>query len=330
MVARLVRAIAAAMLAVAPLLIACAGPGGSAPTATLPEAPSAAPTQEPKGLLFRSGFEEGVQLEPPRLEFRQWRQYLRGGDAGFDWSAAFPARLANFQYLVYDSDAAEPSGLKDFVDTRIETLSGRRGQTTRALYQEVRRRGGAATQNDFILFDWDTSRTQGYLRYWVKLQPDLERIMPSPGMWRLLTEWKETPSLPGHLLDFQYRWGFYVSRVAQPQFSGLAWKLEASRTEPNVPGFSTDWAKWNYSVAVPKGEWFSLEVEWLNHQENGRLAVRVNGQAIAEHKGQTQRAQGQGKLYVFMVYTGSESTDIGPAYQWVDDVELWETPPGAP
>jgi len=267
-------------------------------------------------------------LEPPQLEFRQWRQHLRGADAGFDWSTAFPARLANFQYLVYDSDAADPNALKSFVDTRIETVTGPHGQPTRALYQEVRRRGSAATQNDFILFEWDPSRTRGYLRYWVKLQPDLDRIMASPGHWRLLTEWKETPASPGYPLDFQYRWGFYISNVATPQYSGLAWKLEATRTEPGTTGFSTDWTKWNHTLPVPLGKWFQLELEWLNDQRNGRISVRVDGQIVAEHTGPTQRSHALGKLYASMVYTGPESTDIGPAYQWVDDVELWEAGPG--
>ncbi len=300
------------------------------PTATSSQAsPSpATPSPQPAGLLFRSGFEEGVQLDAPRLEFTQWRQYLRGADAGFDWSAALPARLANLQYLVYDSDAVDKDALKGFVDTRIETVSGRGGRMTRALYQEVRRRGRAATQNDFILFDWDPSRTQGYLRYWIKLQPDLDRVMPSPGIWRLLMEWKETPSIPGITGDFQYRWGFYLSNVSTPQHSGLAWKLEASRTDPNVAGFTTDWAKWNYTVPVPRGEWFLIEVEWVNHPTDGKIRVAVNDRVIAEHAGPTQRAHALGKLYLFMVYTAVESTDIGPAYQWVDDVELWETPPG--
>ena len=227
----------------------------------------------------------------------------------------------------FDSDTADSSRLREFVDTRIESVSGPQGQPTRALYQEVRRRGGAATQNDFILFDWDPSRTQGYLRYWLKLQPDLERIMPSRGMWRLLMEWKEAPSIPGISGDFQYRWGLYIAN-AMPQRPGLAWRLEASRTEPNVTGFTTDWAKWNYTLPVPIGEWFQLEVEWSSHLENGRLLARANGQVIAEHLGPTQRTHGLGKLYMFMVYTAAESTNIGPAYQWVDEVELWEAGPG--
>lgn len=283
---------------------------------------------EPRGLIFRSGFEEGVQVAPPKLESRQWRQNLLGADAGFDWSSAFPARLANFQYLVYDSDTTEPLGLGEYVNTRIETVGGPRGQPTRALYQDVRRRssGPTQTQNDFILFDWDATRTSGYLRYWLKLQPDLERIMPERGMWRLVTEWKETPVIPGIAGDFQYRWGLYIAN-AMPQRQGVAWRLEAGRVEPNVQGIKTDWAKWNYDLRVPIGEWFQLELEWVNHQENGRLAARANGQLIAEHTGPTQRTHAAGKLYMFMVYTAAESTAIGPAYQWVDDVELWEASP---
>lgn len=306
---------------------ACGSGSGGPGASTAPPSPPDPAKPAPRELIFRSGFEEGVQLEQPRLEFGQWRQYLRGADAGFDWSTAFPARLANFQYLVYDSDTADPAGLRRFVNTRIEAVSGPLGQPARALYQEIALRGGAATQNDFILFDWQSSRTQGYLRYWVKLQPDLDRIMPAAGMWRLLTEWKETPSLPGHLLDFQYRWGFYVSRPAAPLDSRLAWKLEASRTEPGVPGFTTDWQKWNYAVAVPMGTWFLLEVEWVNHLTNGRIAIRVDGQLIAEQVGPTRRTNAEGKLYMLMVYTAPESTNIGPAYQWVDDVELWDAGP---
>lgn len=80
-------------------------------------------------------------------------------------------------------------------------------------------------------------------------------------------------------------------------------------------------------MPVPTGEWFLLEFDWLSHQERGRVRVRVNDRTVTEHVGRTQRTHPNGKLYMFMVYTGEGSTDIGAASQWIDEVELWETGP---
>lgn len=51
---------------------------------------------------------------------------------------------------------------------------------------------------------------------------------------------------------------------------------------------------------------------------------RCGGAAPAQRR---TTSRPNGKLYMFMVYTGEESTDIGAASQWIDEVELWETGP---
>lgn len=280
-------------------------------------------------LLFRSGFEEGVRLTEPATRFGQWRQALRGADEGFEWSA-LPGSPADFQYLVSERDAPDRLALGRFVETRIDEVVGPHGTRTRALYQALRARGTmGATQNDFIIFNMQDA-TRGYVRYWVKLQPDLLDVMKDEFDWRVMLEWKEQPTFETPL-DFQYRWLVMLSRS---ETGGVVWKVEGDRVAPGQAAtgssWTDDWTIWNRDVPVPLDRWFLFEAAWsLDSGEGGRLLVRVDGMVIAEHRGRTQLNSPQGKLYLFQVYLGEGPLRRGAAYQWVDDIELWSDMPAA-
>ena len=281
-------------------------------------------------LLFQSGFEDGVSLSEPTLRFGQWRQTLRGSDRGFDWSSALAGAPTDFQYMVSGQDAKDIPALGRFVETRIEEVVGPHGTRTRALYQALRARGTmGATQNDFIIFNMQDAQ-HGYVRYWVKLQPDLLDVMKDEFDWRVMLEWKEQPSFETPL-DFQYRWLVMLSRS---KADGLVWKVEGDSVAPwqaaTGSSWTDDWTLWNRDVPVPLGRWFLFEASWnLDSGEEGRLAVRVDGALIAERRGRTQLKSPQGKLYLFEVYLGEGPLRQGLAYQWVDDVELWSDVPAA-
>lgn len=287
-------------------------------------------------LLFKSGFEEGVVLTPPILRFGQWRQELRGGDQGYSWNSALPGAPTDFQYLVSDGDAADVTQLQRFVETRIDTVPGHDGKSTRSLYQAMRADGSIGrTQNDFILFNLANPES-GYVRYWIRLQPNLLDLMRDEGDWRVLFEWKEAPSsAPPTGLDFQYRWLVMISRRKPDKESpvdGLAWKLEGDAIAPDQAAKGTpwtdEWTIWNRQVPVPLGEWFSFEVSWkLAMGDEGRVLVKANGRVIAERRGRTQQEWPRGKLYTFMTYTATTVVARGESYQWVDDFELWSEEP---
>ncbi len=300
------------------------------PPAASPAAASEAP-QATARLIFRSGFEEGVTLTEPAVRFgQQWRQALRGADEGFDWASALPGSPTDFQYLVSERDAPDRAALGRFVETRIDEVVGPHGTRTRALYQALRTRGTiGATQNDFIIFNMRDAQ-RGYVRYWVKLQPDLLDVMKDEFDWRVMLEWKEQPSFETPL-DFQYRWLVMLSRS---KADGLVWKVEGDSVAPGQTAtgsaWTDDWTIFNREVPVPLGRWFLFEASWnLDSGDAGRLAVRVEGTLIAERRGRTLLKSPQGKLYLFEVYQAETALRQGPAYQWVDDVELWSDVPAA-
>ena len=301
-----------------------------------PPAAPAAPGTEAR-LLFKSGFEEGVVLTDPQLRFGQWRQQLRGADQGYEWSTDLLGSPVDFQYLVSGNDARDVTALHRFVETRIDSVVGHDGRTTRALFQALRGKGTIGqTQNDFIVFDMQNAQS-GYVRCWVKLQPNLLDLMTQEGDWRVLFEWKETPAFttlpPG--IDFQYRWLVMISRrkpTRDSAFDGLAWKVEGDVVTPEQAATGTpwtdDWTIWNNQVRVPLGEWFPFEVQWkLDPGSGGRLVVWVDGQVVADHRQRTQVGWSRGKLYLFENYMGAEPLRRGEAYQWVDEFELWSDLP---
>lgn len=337
--------LAVATRAVLPLLalaaLACGAPAAlpaSAPAAgTSTASPTAAPASTNARLRFRSGFEEGVTLGAPVLRFGQWRQELAGADAGFDWATALGGRPTDFQYLVSGTDARDAAELRRFVETRIDSVPGRDGRPTRALYQALRGKGSIGqTQNDFIIFDMPEAAA-GYVRYWLKLQPDLLDVMAAAGDWRVLFEWKETPQFttlpPG--IDFQYRWLVLLSRHKPNRESpvdAIVWKVEGDIVTPDLAAKGTpwtdDWTLWNRELRVPLGEWFRFEAYWrLAPDGGGRLVVWADGRLVADARQRTQAGWARGKLYLMENYVGAEPLRRGETYQWIDDLELWTDVP---
>jgi len=266
-------------------------------------------------LLFQSDFESGVMLEPPFVEGDQWWQRIKGADIGHDWSTNLPDRGdSRFQYLV---PAAK--NLSDYVETRIDRITGPHGVPTNTLFMAVKtydpnRFGrGWLTRNQYNLL-WDASIKQAYSRYWLKLQPDLETLMP-PGesSWRNVIEWRES----GEPQD-DFRWSLLILR--NPQVNRLFWVVEA---EDIIPRRQVVWRIENTTVPVPIGEWFRVEVFWRHSLgDDGRIWIAIDGQTIADYKGPTQKDSDLSKWNPFKVYTGTNSLDTGMAYQWIDGFEI--------
>jgi hypothetical protein len=280
----------------------------------LTPAPAHAQAPSPGGkLLFKSGFESGVTVEPPERRPREWIQSLRGTDAG---GHAWPdGPQGHFWYLVGTNKELAP-----YVVTRIDSVVGPRGTQTKALYQEVKQDDAGVdgtTRNQYQLLPRDGASEQSYIRYWIKLQPDLATLMPpTDGSWRMLMEWKEAEekrARKGH----QYRFSFYIIRNRQSPF---VWKLEAQEL---LPRRKVAWQLFNKDVPVPIGEWFLLEAFWKRSAGNdGRVWFAVNGQPLFDHKGSNSKGGPLHQWHIFKVYTGLNSLARGPAYQWIDDVEI--------
>jgi photosystem II stability/assembly factor-like uncharacterized protein len=272
-------------------------------------------------VLFSSGFESGVQVDPPVAQDGQWWQSISGADAsGSNWTTALPElkdpltqkSLSKFQYLVPSNRA-----LTDYVATRIDSVIGSSGTPTKALYMEVKR----FDKQNFRVFDnavrnqynlsLDGNLEQAYVRYWMKLQPDLETTMPKEvSAWRNIMEWWEANN--------DYRWSIDI--VRPPRGETFFWEVKGEQIQPDQ---ITDWNVFNENVKVPVGKWFLLEVFWKHSTgPDGRVWVAVDGTTIVDYKGNNKKGSPFTKWHLFKVYTDTHLFNIGPAYQWIDDVEI--------
>jgi hypothetical protein len=206
--------------------------------------------------------------------------------------------------------------LGDYMVNQIQTVTGRDGTPTRALYSEIKQsgccgtnpQGGGATQDPFMILPvGETSDL--YISYWVKSQPDLAQLMPHPNR-RVLFEWKTA--------------GDYRVTASVVTWGGapLSWLVIGDNIANGGLPPQRFWEAYS-SVPVPVGEWFKFEVFWHRSSgSDGRVWMAVNGQVIADHYGPNMGIN-NARINRIMVSTLYSSTAY-PIYQWVDDVQIWD------
>ncbi len=268
-------------------------------------------------LLFKSGFESGVYLDNPTTEGgNQWWQWLRGEDEGYTWTTDLPSQYdygSRFQYLVSSSHTQDE--LNDYVETRIDDVTGPYGTPTKALYMDVKNDdpiNPGLTRNQYNVY-LGNSLSEAYVRYWIKIQPNLKDVMPESSGWRMIMEWKET--------DNDYRWNIHIQKDSS---GNLYWYTQAQwGTLGDSP---QHWKIISYDPPPESvlGEWALLEVYWKHSTgSDGRVWVAVNGQTVADYYGQNKKNNDVFGWNLFKVYTGPSHLALGKHYQWIDDFELW-------
>ena len=301
-------------------------PAANAPAAPSAPAASAPPASRPNGpgggdVFFRSGFEEGVTLKSPERGEGGWVQYLTGADQGFDWSRALPQRPGSPDRISYLVSARDP--LPQFAGARIETVTGRDGKPTRALYMELKKQDPSTKQGTRVQYGIYPGEDlkQAYVRYWVKLQPDLASTVLPPGTKksRQFMEAKETGRPRA-----DFRWEIFIKR--DRGIDKLFWATRAQFGD--VQKSPVAW-ECTSNVPVPLGEWFELEVFWKLGVSDGRVWGAANGRVFVDYKGRTQKDSALFVWWPFKLYVGTalEKFEGRALYQWVDDVEFANNPP---
>jgi hypothetical protein len=262
-----------------------------------------------RDLRFASGFGGTVSVEPPVAVDGNWRFPIVGADRGYDWQTDLPGHTPNaFFPIVPESEPVD-----SYADTAIESVHGPQGTPTRALLQEVLQDGEfyphQRVRNQFRLID---PGRRGAASYWIKLQPDLEKLMP-PGRrtWRFLMELR---GASGHPNDYRMSIGLLRQRKGP-----IRWEVAGRRL---LPRYAEDWTILKKRPPVPIGKWFRLNASWLISRRHGYLRVSVDGHRIIDHEGRTRLEEPIDSIQILKVYTGAFSLHRGPAYQWVDDVEI--------
>jgi hypothetical protein len=269
-------------------------------------------------LLFASGFEQPVTIRP-RIKNGSWRFPIRRADEGFRWQSELPGGGPHAFFPIVPG--WKP--VDRYVATRLERIRGPRGGApTRALYQEVTRNGKFhRKQRVRNQFPTHWRRDRGSVAYWIRLQSNLAQLMPRDGehYWRHLMEFRGSW---GHRTDYR----IWIGLVRGPRGHLLHWRT-TGELRPRKGGRIIDWTHNARRPRVPRGRWFRFKVRWVLDRAHGRLKATVDGVPIVDYRGRTRLSDRLDTEQIFKVYTGANSLAHGPAFQWIDDVELRSWPP---
>jgi hypothetical protein len=178
------------------------------------------------------------------------------------------------------------------------------------------RSNGVGTRVQYGIYP-PPSMTQGYVSYWLKLQPNLatEILPPGTRSSRQVMELKESGSEVGDDADF--RWNISIYRTRDNP--NLMWGAQAQFGGGNMP---VAWEYKSTAVPVPVGTWFKFEVFWKSGITDGRIWGAVDGRVFIDRVGQTQKDSSVYVWWPMKVYVGSNLGSFGGKhiYQWVDDM----------
>jgi hypothetical protein len=265
-------------------------------------------------LLFSSGFEGSTALSGPTScsSTNCWNN-ISGTDTatGFSW----PPALGSLRLQELVGVPITTSTIGNYIVNQIQTVTGHKGTTTRALYSELKKRGeGYCCTQDTFMLQPATDPGDLYISYWIKYQPNLVESMN--GSTRLLFEWKTS--------------GDYRVTARAAGYGGATpyWIVIGDNEANGGLTYQEFWKVENRTVPVPIGQWFKYEVFWHRSSgSDGRVWMAVNGQVIADRRGPNMGINSKPVNRIMMpnLYTGG----LYPAYQWVDDVEIWNGFPPA-
>jgi hypothetical protein len=278
----------------------------------------------PAGLLFWSGFEDGVSLGAPRdcYAWGCW-QDLVGTDSasGFSWPPKMAGGSAAFQLRA--GTAALPSTISEYIVNDIETVIGRTGAPTRALRTLIKQTGCSGTGSQAAMtcsaqspYQLRPAREPGdlYISFWRKLQPDLlEKLVKS---WHVVFEWKSAGD---------YR---VIAQIVNYGGGAPYWQLRADNDANGGLTYAKFWEVDNRRVPVPIGQWFKFEVFWHRSAgSDGRVWMAVDGRKLVDKLGPNlgDNASPVDRIMFMQLYSGASY----PLEQWTDDVQIWKSFPSA-
>ncbi len=291
----------------------------------------------PPRLLFHAGFEGAAVATPEECWDTGCWQDIGGKDrrTGFAWPPRVRGGTGRF-LLIADPVQISPRSILDYMHNRVETVDGPRGTRTHALYQEISKTvnglepmGGSAAQNEFQFLPIQNA-DELYVSYWIKLQADLvprmTKLPPGPGVgdggtWRAIFAFKTGGQRPngGPANNGDYRVEAYVMTYGS---NTPYWVVLGDNNAGGNAPLTNDWRIANRTLPVPLGRWFKFEIYWRRaNDDTGRVWAAVDGHTIADRRGPNLGANRLpiNRIMAPMLYTGQRM----PAYQWIDDVQVW-------
>lgn len=284
------------------ILVPVVAPGRSGPACV------ASPGANAARRLFSSGF-EGVSLGAPRWG---WQDII-GTDrvTGQDWSEGFWSGIRPRLQLRAGA-----------FTTEIRTVIGPHGERTRALYQAVNSVDASGSQIPLVFQPRNRMAEQRelYTSLRIMFQPDLSsQLVPGPlnGLWG---NWRQVWAFK---TGGDYRIQIVVMMGSD---RNLFWRAQGDNDANGPYRYQMYWQSDNTSMPVVAGAWIRLET--FTHRsagQDGRFWVAVDGRTIVDRRGPNMGVANLpiDRLFLPTVYTNGHV----PAYQWVDDIEIWEGMP---
>ena len=267
--------------------------------------------------LFASGFEEGVYLAPSQDPNSLDYNFIRGTDSvsGFSWPLdILGASESGLHYVADDGGTA--------LKAEMQTVDGYDGKPTRAIYTSESHREREDTQLTYEILNITEGTTDLYVKFRMKIDSNM---LGKSDTWRALFEYKTKNYRDPGEGSTGYR---LISYVYTDDNGNPSWHFQGDKDSQN-PIWECDTleptqACNNSFVPVITDEWFETEYYWhWSNNEDGYTVWKINGKIVGEHHGPTTRNNQPIDFILLMQLYG----DVSPKYQWIDDMEIWDSMP---
>lgn len=269
-------------------------------------------------LLFASGFEDNVYIDPNLVQDYEDYDFIRGKDitTGFSWPADILGASESALHRVDDDNHTALS-------SEIQTVIGHDGTLTKAMYnEETHREIGKSTQLTYEILNITQGKTDLYVKYRMKIDSNM---LGTIDKWRALFEYKTIDYKdPG-----ENGTGFRLIAFVYADKEGKAsWHLQGDK-DSATPIWECDTLKptpecHNSNVPVITDEWFLTEYYWhWSNDSDGHVVWKINGKIVGEHHGPTTRNNNAIDFILLTQLYGN----VTPKHQWIDDIEIWDGVP---
>ena len=263
-------------------------------------------------LLFSSGFENNVYIDPNPVYGSEDYDFIRGTDntTGFSW----PIDILGASESALHRVAGDGE-----LTSEIQTVDDGNGALTKALYNHEKSRKHGDTQLTYEILNITQGKTDLYVKYRMKIDSNM---LGTINKWRALFEYKtkdyKDPGEGGtgyRLIAFIYTdmqgrasWHFQGDKDSQNSI----WECDTLTPTPQCN---------NTNVPVITDEWFTTEYYWhWSNDDDGYVVWKINGEIVGEHHGPTTRNDNPIDFILLTQLYG----DVTPKYQWIDDIEIWD------
>ena len=251
-------------------------------------------------LLFKSGFENDVYIDPTAYTDSEDYRFIRGTDreTGFSWPVEILGATESALHFIDDDNHRA-------VKAEIRKVIGHNGDSTHVLFNEERYDLGI-TQCPYEILNIREGKKDLYIRYWMKVD---SAGMSQPYSWRVLFEYKTKGYAANN--GFRLIAFIYTDNLGHPY-----WHWQGDKY-PDHPVWEID----NRSIPVPLNEWFLTEFYWhWSNGSDGRALWKINGQIVGDHHGPTTLHSQPVEIIMLTQIYGNAN----PKSQWVDDIEIWD------